>query len=127
MHYSATTRRASIRNLAIGCAVALGFVLAAAGPSSALGTTNRDCTGDMQAIGYSSLKNGGFTTSAGYCGKHKARLFYILYTGSPTYYTGWVYSNSTAFVTNPGNIVRGGNHGVDNPALAYPEAKNFSS
>lgn len=113
----------SLSTIALG----LGGLLAAALPASALGTTTTNCTYYVTVTGYSSSNNGGFTTNGDVCGIAKVRLAYGLYSGSPTYYTSWVTSSSTAFQPNPGNIVYGGNHGVSNPALLYTSAKNFNS
>lgn len=122
-----TTRSQKVVGIAAGFAAAAGLIFASSVPASALGSTYRDCTGDQQVNAYSSASNGGFTASAGYCGRNKARLFYQIYSGSATYYTAWKYGSQTAFVSNPGNLVRGGNHGVDDPAPAFPGAKNFNS
>lgn len=101
--------------------------VASAPEAEALGTTHVKCTYYDTATGYSTSRSGGFTTNGGVCGQAKVRLFYQTYNGSPTYYTGWTYSSSTATRSHPGNLVRGGNHGVSNPAALFSSAKNFSS
>lgn len=106
--------------------VAGGSVVMAA-PAHALGSVPKKCTYYDTATGYSSVVNGGFTSNGGVCGTAKSRLFYQTYSGSPTYYTGWTYNSSTAFTPHPGNSVRGGNHGVSNPAALYSDAKDFNS
>lgn len=120
-----------IKHKVAGAIVAFGLVvggsLAAAAPAQALGTVTKKCTNNETATGYSSAVNGGFTTNGGVCGTAKSRLFYQTYNGSPTYYTSWTYNSSTAFTRHPGNSVRGGNHGVDNPGLAFTGARDFNS
>lgn len=118
-------RRISSAIAALALAAAGAIVSAPA--AQALGTVDVKCTNYDTTTGYSSKSNGGFTTNGAICGKAKARLFYTTYPGSPTCYTSWVYSSTTAFVSNPGNTVGGGNHGVADPAWAFPGAKNFNS
>lgn len=119
-----------MRKLAVA---AIAFFLAGVGmvgaaPNAhALGTVHKQCTHQSTATGNSTSGAGGFTTNGGVCGKAKVRLMYYTYTGSPLYYTGWTVASSTAIRQHPGNIVIGGNHGVDDPAPAYSSARDFNS
>lgn len=104
-------------------------ILVPAPAAHALGTVHRTCSSGITATGFSSATRDGFTTNGGYCGTSKVRLSYRVHTGSgaTTYQTAWSRSSATAWATNPGNIVLGGSHGVDNPAPAFPSARNFES
>lgn len=110
-----------------GAVTALSLLFPGAPDASAIGTVNKKCTYYDTATGYSSRSNGGFTTNGGVCGTAKVRLIFNTHPGSPTYYTGWVYSTTTAVVSGPTSGVIGGNHGVSNPGGAYTDAEYFTS
>jgi hypothetical protein len=93
-------------------AAAAGGMTVSAPSASALGYNAWLCGQDNQWAGQSTATNGGSTKNLGTCGTASVRLFYQLYPGSPTYYTGWVSGNPYAYKSNPGNTVLGGNHKV---------------
>ncbi|KJL29246.1 hypothetical protein [Microbacterium oxydans] len=103
-----------INKLGMGFAVvaALGLALGSASPASALGSASGSCSSVAAVYGNSSAKGSAqtWTQNSGTCGELGVRIFYTLYSGSPTYYTSWTYGQVSVYGTNPGNIVHGANH-----------------
>lgn len=101
-------RAAALGAAALFAAVGVVGIVPTAASADAYG--GKSCSAGAQAVGTYWTSGGARTTEVGDCGTLGARVGYILYPGSPTYWTGWVYGSSKATAPNPGNTQKISQH-----------------
>lgn len=105
-------------SLVAAVAIGVGLAVGAVAPASALGTRSAVCEGSSQRT-FAGVSNSAraYTqetagiSGTGACGDSKVRASYVLYSGSPVYWTSWKTGSNFA-EQKPGNIMVGGQHEV---------------
>lgn len=90
----------------MGLALALGVGIAAV-PTVAHADITRpnQCSNGTQVVAtYYSAGGGRSSEVLGDCGTMSVRVVYRTYSGSPLYYTAWIYNSSSAYRGSTGNI-----------------------
>ncbi len=95
-----TNQRASSRMLALGMLCAFPFLAVSAPSASAVEqSVVWSCNAGQDVTGRSNTGWG--QTKSPYCQTKYLRLTYRTYSGSPTYVTGWYFSETAAYQTAP--------------------------